>query len=77
MHRATVRIEGVPALGTAISPEINSEIARSRMSVRENGDETIIEIHAEDSTALRASLSSALRYVAAASSAVKAIEKEE
>jgi tRNA threonylcarbamoyladenosine modification (KEOPS) complex Pcc1 subunit len=76
MHRATLRIKEAPWIGDAIKPEISEDMERSAMFLRYEGDETIIDVKAEDITALKASLSSALRYVAAASSALESIEKE-
>ena len=76
MHCATLRMINAPGLGAAIKPEISGDMERSAMFLRYEGDETIIEMKAEDITALKASISSALRYVAAASSALESIEKE-
>ncbi len=76
MHGARIRVEGLASLLDALSPEMSDKIDRSELNVRIDGDATIIEIEAEDATALRASLSSALRYIAAASSAVNAIDED-
>ena len=76
MHRATILVEDIPGIADAIAPEMNERIERSQSWIRVEDGSTVIEIEAEDSTALRASISSALRYIAAASSAVKAIEED-
>ena len=76
MHSARIRVEGLASLPDAVSPEMSDKIDRSELNVRLDGSATIIEIDAEDTTALRASLSSALRYIAAASSAVNAIDED-
>lgn len=77
MHSATIRVEGIPEIADVIAPEMKEDIERSQSGIRVEGGTAVIEIEAEDSTALRASISSALRYIAAASSAMEAIEDKE
>lgn len=76
MHRASIRIEGAPHVADAIAPEMKEDMERSRSDIRVEDGSAVIDIEAEDSTALRAAISSALRYIAAASSAVNAIEED-
>ncbi len=78
MHTAKLTVEGVPELRHAVEQEMSSDILRSRTTVNDEKGKTTIYIEAEDSTALRAAVSSALRYVAAAVSAIEILsEKKE
>ncbi len=75
MHEASLRLKGLADMDTAFLPETAEKIARSQVSVKKEGDALVIRIKAEDTGALRATLSSYLRYVSAAMSAKKAMEE--
>ena len=79
MRSARLKIEGMPYLREVIEPEMSPDILRSRSRIYEEGDGTVIYIEAEDTTALRAALTSSLRYVSAAVSAIDSlnVKKEE
>ncbi len=75
MHSALLVVDGISSIERALLPEIEEKIPRSEVSLRTEGDALVIEIKAEDTTALRASLSSYLRWLSAALSAKEAMEE--
>ncbi len=75
MHSAVLVAEGFSDIGKVLLPEIREKIPRSEASLRTEGDALVIEIKAGDTVALRASLSSYLRWLSAALSAKKAMEE--
>ena len=62
--RATVTYEGAAAgvVRDALRPEAGREIPRARVSVAGEGDLVVIDVDADDSSALRAALNSYLRW---------------
>ena len=62
--RAVVTFRGPQAcvLRTSLAPEAGREIPRSRVSVRGDGDVAEIVIEADDTSAIRATLNSYLRW---------------
>ncbi len=75
MHRSSIVLEGMADLMDALLPETEEEIPRSRVRLRKEDKDLIIEIEAEDTSALRATLSSYLRWISAGMSAKKAMEE--
>lgn len=65
MLHATIRVEGTVAESTvpAISPEAGRELPRTDISVDYDGDDAVIEIHASDTSAMRAALNSYLECI--------------
>lgn len=65
MLRATLRMDGTAAKAAAdsIRPESGRELPRTRSSVRMEGDVAVIEIDADDASAMRAALNSYLECI--------------
>jgi tRNA threonylcarbamoyladenosine modification (KEOPS) complex Pcc1 subunit len=63
-HRATLtlRTEHADVVSRALSPELTEKIPRTKVEVASEGGEVVIEIEAEDLTALRAALNSYIRW---------------
>ena len=77
MHSASIRIDGAVEVLDAIGPEMSEDVLRgSGTRVLRDGNDLVIEIEAADSTALRAAITSSLRYVSAATLAIDAIDNE-
>ena len=75
MHRATLTLTDMPDMERVLSPETYEEIPRSRVRIRAEGRDLLIEVEAEDITALRAAISSYLRWISAAMSAKNVMEE--
>ena len=75
MHEASLRLEGHADMDLALVPETSEKMERSEVSVKKEGSALVIQIKAEETGALRATLSSYLRYLSAAVSAKKAMEE--
>lgn len=65
MLRATLRMDGDAAESVieSIRPESGRELPRTRSSVRMEGGVAVIEIEADDSSAMRAALNSYLECI--------------
>lgn len=65
MLNATLRIVSAKAetITSSLRPEAGRELPRTRISVRGNADEAIVEISATDTSAMRAALNSYLECI--------------
>ena len=63
-HRATLtlRTEHAEVVSRALSPELTEKIPRTKVDVTTRGGEVVIEVEADDMTALRAALNSYIRW---------------
>ena len=60
--RLTFRTGHTDVVARALSPELAERIPRTKISVEEREGEVLIDIEAEDRTALRAALNSYIRW---------------
>ncbi|MFQ6060395.1 MAG: KEOPS complex subunit Pcc1 [Thermoplasmata archaeon] len=69
MRKAEIILRGENAelLGQVLSPESGREIPRTKVSIESKGEETILRIETENTSALRAALNSYIRWGALAS----------
>ncbi len=64
MLSATLWVDGDPeVISDSIGPEAGRELPRTRTTVRREGDATVVEIHAADSSSMRAALNSYLECI--------------
>jgi len=63
-HRATLtlRTDYADVVSRALSPELTEKIPRTKVEVASRDGEVVIEIQADDLTALRAALNSYIRW---------------
>ncbi len=63
-HRATLtlRTKHAEVVSKALSPELTERIPRTKVDVTTRGGEVVIEVEADDMTALRAALNSYIRW---------------
>ena len=66
MHESTIVVEGMADMEELLIPEMKERIPRSKVSLKSHGNDLIIRIEAEDVSALRASISSYLRWISVA-----------
>ncbi len=75
MRSAVIKIEGFPEIEKALRPETEEDVSRSSVRTSRSGGIFRIEIIADDTAALRAALSSRLRWISAAYQTKKAMEE--
>ena len=64
MLSATLRVDGDPeVVARSIGPEAGRELPRTRASVRTEDGRSVVEIHAADSSSMRAALNSYLECI--------------
>ena len=60
--KLTIRTEHADVVSKALSPELAEKIPRTEVTVTGGGGEVVIDIEADDLTALRAALNSYIRW---------------
>ncbi len=75
MHESTIVVEGMADMEELLIPEMKERIPRSRVTMESNGNDLIIRIEAEDVSALRASISSYLRWISVAMNTKNVMEE--
>ncbi len=64
MLSATLRVDGDPdVVSASIGPEAGRELPRTRTTVARDGGATVVSIHAEDVSSMRAALNSYLECI--------------
>jgi tRNA threonylcarbamoyladenosine modification (KEOPS) complex Pcc1 subunit len=75
MHRSTIIAEGMADMTGLLKPELEEKIPRSAVSLESKGNDLIIRIEAEDVSALRATISSYLRWISVATATKDVMEE--
>lgn len=75
MHESTIVVEGMADMEELLIPEMKERIPRSKVALKSDGNDLIIRIEAEDVSALRASISSYLRWISVAMSTRNVMEE--